>query len=90
MPARRGLVGHVLTTVTMRNGPGPTHAILGTIPRGALVSVVGRNSDEDWLQVIPVSGIRGWVDADLIEVTGDISELIIAGPGAGPSVPQSW
>jgi uncharacterized protein YraI len=85
---RRGLIGHVRTTATMRNGPGRTYAILGTIRRGARVSVVGRNADETWLQITYPAGsqLRGWVDAGFIEVTGDISQLAIAGPGAGPSV----
>lgn len=84
-----GLTGHVRTTATMRNGPDLTYAILGTIPRGALVSVVGRNANETWLQVTypPGSQLRGWVDITFIEVTGDISRLAVAGPGSGPSVP---
>jgi uncharacterized protein YraI len=85
---RSGLVGNVRTTTTMRNGPGSTYAILGTIRRGALVSIIGRNADDTWLQVLhpPGSQIHGWVDASFIEVSGDLSDLAIAGPGSGPAV----
>lgn len=85
---RGGLAGEMRTTVTMRNGPGPSYSPLGTIPRGARVTVVGRNADERWLQIVPPwsSQLRGWVEASLVEVTGDVSQLAIAGPGAGPSV----
>ena len=84
-----GLPGRVLSTATMRNGPDATYAILGTIPRGAQLPVVGRNEDSAWLQVIypPGSQLRGWVNASLLEVDGDVAELVIAGPGVGPQIP---
>lgn len=84
-----GLPAQLRTTATMRNGPGPTYAILGTIPRDSVVTVVGRNEDDTWLQVLypPGTQLRGWVQASLIDVNGDISELVIAGPGAQPDVP---
>ncbi|OGO51548.1 MAG: hypothetical protein A2148_01335 [Chloroflexi bacterium RBG_16_68_14] len=76
------------TTTTMRNGPGPSYPILGTIPAGAQVTVVGRNASESWLQVTypPGSKLRGWVSIAYIDVDGDISRLTIAGPGVAPSV----
>src|SRR3972149_3743504 len=63
-----GLPGRLRSTARMRNGPDATYAILGTIPRGALVPVVGRNADATWLQVVypPTSQLRGWVDASLL------------------------
>lgn len=83
-----GLAGVMRATATMRNGPGSTYAILGTIPRDTVVTVVGRNEDETWFQVIypPGSQLRGWVQASLIDVEGDTSELVIAGPGESPDV----
>ena len=82
----RGLSGRVQTTTTMRNGPGATYAILGTIPSGAVVSIVGRNEDEAWLQVTYPAGsqLRGWVPARSLNVSGDVSRLAIAGPGESP------
>jgi uncharacterized protein YraI len=84
-----GLPGQLRTTTTMRNGPGSTYAILGTIPRDSVVTVVGRNEDDTWLQVLypPGTQLRGWVRASLIDVNGDVSELVIAGPGEQPDVP---
>jgi uncharacterized protein YraI len=83
-----GLSGKLRTTASMRNGPGPGYPILGTIPRSAVVTVVGRNEDNTWFQVIypPGFSIRGWVQATLIDIEGDVSSLVIAGPGAGPDV----
>ncbi len=83
-----GLVGQVRTTTTMRNGPGPDYPILGTIPRGALVAVVGRSANQSWLQVTypPGSQLRGWVSIAYIDVTGDIDQLAVAGPGTAASI----
>ena len=82
-----GLNGKLRTTVSMHNGPGPGYSILGTIQRNKVVKVVGRNEDNTWYQVIypPGGTLRGWVQAPLIDVEGDISTLVIAGPGAGPN-----
>ncbi len=82
------LTAAALRTTTLRNGPGTTYSPLGTVPRGARVPVVGRNADDTWLQVTypPGSPLTGWVDITFLDVTGDISQLEIAGPGAGPSI----
>jgi uncharacterized protein YraI len=82
-----GLPGEIVTTTILRNGPSRSYAILGTIPRGAQVAVVGRNEDNEWLQIVPTSSsLRGWVEAQYVKVTGDISTLVVAGPGSGPSI----
>lgn len=83
-----GLNGRVLTTVSVRNGPGATYGYLGTVPRGAAVAVVGRNGTTTWLQIPypPGSPLRGWLDANFVQVTGDVSQLAVAGPGPTPFV----
>jgi uncharacterized protein YraI len=84
-PARPvgGLSAKTTTTLSFRNGPGASYPILGTIPRGAVVAVVGRNGDQSWLQVRypPNSNLKGWVDAQLLDVNGDLTTLVVAGPG---------
>jgi len=86
---RGSLSGHMVRTASVRNGPDATYALLGTIPKGAAIAVIGRNGDESWLQIRypPGSSLLGWVDAQFLETTGDISQLAVAGPGPGPSVP---
>jgi uncharacterized protein YraI len=83
-----GLAGTTKTTATFRNGPGPTYVVLGTIPRGAVLAVIGRNKDQSWLQVRypPNSNLKGWVDAKFLDVQGDLTTLVIAGPGPVPIV----
>ena len=80
------LVGRINNTVSLRNGPGVTYAILGTISGGTVVSVVGRSEDAGWLQIVPPSGITGWVLAAFVNVLGDVSQLAVGQPGKGPSV----
>ncbi|MCH7719317.1 MAG: SH3 domain-containing protein [Chloroflexi bacterium] len=80
------LVGRINNTVSLRNGPGVTFAILGTISGGTVVSVVGRSEDSVWLQIVPPSGITGWVLAAFVNVLGDISQLAVGQPGKGPFV----
>jgi uncharacterized protein YraI len=82
-----GLAGRIVNTAILRNGPGSGYAILGTIPSGAQVAVVGRNADNTWFQIVPSSSsLRGWVEADYVQVTGDVTTLVIAGPGSEPSI----
>ena len=83
-----GVVGRVLTTATVFNGPSNSFDIRGTVPSGATVSVSGRNDDGSWLQIVypPNSTLRGWVEVDLVEVTDDIMLLAIAEAGAPPAI----
>ena len=83
-----GLVGEVRTTTIIRSGPGSSYGILGTIPRGAVVSVVGRDENQAWLQVSypPGSELLGWVSIAFIEVSGDISQLVVAEASEPPSI----
>ena len=83
-----GVVGRVLITATVFNGPSTGFDIRGTVSSGATVSVSGRNDDGSWLQIVypPNSSLRGWVEVDLVEVTGDIMLLAIAEAGAPPSI----
>jgi uncharacterized protein YraI len=78
-----GLVGRAITTASYRNGPDTTFVILGTIPRGATVALVGRSEDNAWLQVRypPTSNLKGWVDAKQLDVEGNVRALVVAGPG---------
>ncbi len=82
------LTAEALTTTTLRNGPSESFVPLGTVPRGARVPIVGRNEDDTWLQVTypPGSPLRGWVNIEFFEVTGELHDVDIAGPGSGPSI----
>jgi uncharacterized protein YraI len=82
-----GLSGRLLATVSVRNGPNSPD-ILGTIPKGTVITVVGRSEDSTWLQIRypPNSTLRGWVDAQFLDVTGNVSLLEVGSPGPSPSI----
>jgi uncharacterized protein YraI len=82
------LRGRMRVTASVRAGPDHTYTFLGTARGGETLAVVGRSEDEAWLQVIypPDSTLRGWVDATLLDVAGDVSALAVAAPALGPIV----
>jgi uncharacterized protein YraI len=88
-PTGGELTGMLRTTASMRNGPGVEYPAIGTVPEGAAVPVVGRNADDSWIQVVypPGFDVLGWVNLAFIDIDGDISALVIAGPGESPNVP---
>jgi len=91
-----GAVKPVLLDVTasrnvrVRSGPGTQNGQIGSLSAGDAVQADGRNEDSSWLRVIVSEGTAGWVSADLVQVTGDISTLAvvegteIAGTTYGP------
>jgi uncharacterized protein YraI len=82
------VIGRMRSTASLRSGPDELFAPLGTIRTGVVLTIIGRSEDDVWLQVVypPGSQLRGWVNRDLLEVTGDVSELAVAGPNLGPDV----
>jgi hypothetical protein len=63
----------------VRVGPGITYGtIAGGLQAGSQVSVIGRNSDASWIQIImPDSETEGWIYATLITINSaiDVSAL---------------
>ena len=59
-----------LTYVNLREGPGVGYSIVGAIPQGTKVKVVGRNKDGSWLSVETGDGQQAWMTglADYVEV----------------------
>lgn len=56
--------------LNVRSGPGAIYSIIGTLPGGTQLGVVGRNSDASWWQVQSVYG-AGWVYAEFVIPRGD-------------------
>ncbi|HEY8172763.1 MAG TPA: SH3 domain-containing protein [Dehalococcoidia bacterium] len=83
-----GLVATTKGTTAVRSAPGERTTVLGTLQAGADVQIDGRSSDSGWLRVIfpPNSELHGWIDAELLDVNGDPSVLIVATAEPGPHV----
>jgi peptidoglycan hydrolase-like protein with peptidoglycan-binding domain len=64
------LLGTVRTAggnLNLRNGPGTSFAVIGSIPNGAVVSVNG--SQDGFYRVRLTNGQTGWVSGDFLQVT---------------------
>ncbi len=56
--------------LNVRSGPGAIYSIVGTLPGGTQLNVVGRNRDASWWQVQTVFGL-GWVYAEFVVPRGN-------------------
>lgn len=56
--------------LNVRSGPGAIYSIIGTLPGGTQLGVIGRNGDASWWQVQSVYG-AGWVYAEFVIPRGD-------------------
>ena len=62
----------------VRSGPGTSYQVAGSLTKNDTLTVNGRNQDGSWLRIqIPDSNSLGWVRADLITVTGDVTSLSV-------------
>jgi uncharacterized protein YraI len=75
--------GYVTTdgAVNMRTAPNTDAPILGQVPPGQVLSVLGRNAAGTWLHVRLDSGETGWMKADLLlQTLGNIQAVYDATP----------
>jgi uncharacterized protein YraI len=72
-----GRSGLVILGVNVRNGPGRDYATLGTLVVNDVVTLIGKDSSGEWLQ-INFKGSPGWVAAEFIQTTHAESLSVIA------------
>ncbi len=53
-----------LTGLNLRGGPGTNYAVVGGLPAGAEITLVGRNEAGDWLVVRTEEGEEAWLSGD--------------------------
>jgi uncharacterized protein YraI len=75
-----GVLGTTIRAASVRTAPGTRAPILGTVPSGSDVEIDAKTTDAGWYRVIfpPGSELHGWVDAEDLEITGDVTALIVA------------
>ncbi len=61
--------------LNIRSGPGPAFPSLGTVGRGEVLTLLGRNSNSSWAYVRAVSGLTGWATTYYLETTAQYSSL---------------
>jgi type II secretory pathway predicted ATPase ExeA len=60
----------------VRQGPDKTFKEITSLTKNTMLTVVGRNADNSWLQIqIPGKTDLGWISKDFINVQGDINSL---------------
>jgi uncharacterized protein YgiM (DUF1202 family) len=52
----------------LRSGPGANYDLIGQLPGGEPLDVLGRNRGNDWLEVATTRRLRGWVSAELVKL----------------------
>ncbi len=64
--------------VNVRTGPGTAFAIVGTVEQGDRFDISGRNAAGDWLEFCCVNGQRGWIYAQLLNVSQETTSIPLA------------
>jgi uncharacterized protein YgiM (DUF1202 family) len=75
--------GYVTTenTVNLRTEPSLQGGLIGQVPGGELLAVLGRNDEGDWLHVSLSNGISGWMFAELLNANlGNVDAVYAATP----------
>jgi uncharacterized protein YgiM (DUF1202 family) len=77
-------------SVTIRQGPAASYPSAGVVEQGELAGVLGTNAAGDWLYIVTISVVQGWVPADTMRVTGSLAgaPVLPANPLAA-SVPET-
>jgi len=72
-----GLMGTTRSLTAVRVAPGSRSAVRGTLNRDTEVQIDGRTEDSGWLRILfpPRSDGHGWVDAEDIDISGDLDML---------------
>ena len=90
-PAPNGQIAEGRGGLRIRTLPGDDSWVLGNLPEGSSVTIVGRTVDNAWLEVVSAQGVSGWVwgsyiapDIDLKTVT--VTNDTITHPTQAPYV----
>jgi uncharacterized protein YgiM (DUF1202 family) len=65
---------------TIRRGPGNNYGPVETVARGELGAVLGQDASGDWLYVLTITNLQGWVPAAEARVLGSLAEAPVLPP----------
>ncbi len=87
-----GTQAEVIAKAAIREGPGLEFFELGLLNNGQKVSVVGRNEDSSWYQIVFAgTDLKGWVPDSALRLPDDsdgLIEVVLFTPIPKPSVEQ--
>lgn len=72
---------------SLYSGPGTTFSIVGSVHQGQSVTLLGRNSQANWVKVLLDSGVQGWISASLVQSSVPILNLPVVNGVAAPPAP---
>lgn len=90
-----------LAPLNIRSGPAPSFTVSGSLQNGEAMTVLGQNSDGDWLYVASPAGTEGWVAREFTSFEGSApirpeptqpatpSPVVVATPSPTPIPPAS-
>lgn len=73
--------------VRARSAPSLEGNVLGILPNGAVLPVVGRSADNAWLQVTLPDNQRAWVFREVVNVSSDIDAAPMIGGDSTLTIP---
>lgn len=78
--------------VNVRQGPGTTYGIVGSVNSGTTLEIIGKNEQGDWWQICCVNGEPGWIfgqlgSADNTEAVA-VAQNIPPAPAPQPAAPE--
>jgi ABC-type branched-subunit amino acid transport system substrate-binding protein len=86
-PTPEGVILRVESQVqNVRTGPSTQYDILGQLQRDETRQIIGATVDLSWV-VIEFRGQRGWMFANLLEITGDLRDVPVIAPPPTPTPP---
>jgi hypothetical protein len=66
--------------INVRSGPSTNDERISSLSAGDVITAIGRNADNSWLQIQLPDETTGWVSADLVATDGDVSLLNVVDP----------
>lgn len=77
-----GVNGTTKGTTAVRSAPGTRTPVLGQLPAKSDVQIDGRTTDSKWMRIVfppnNSQGLHGWIEATLLDITGDPASLVVA------------
>ena len=74
----------------LRKSPGTTGEVIRELPADTTLGVLGRTSDNTWLQAVTTAGETGWVSAAYVDLHADVAALPVTGKAANAANPVGY
>jgi uncharacterized protein YraI len=73
--------------LNVRGGPGVDFPVVDSLEPGETAAITGRNAGADWWEIALAGGQTGWVLAQLVTTSGDVSSVAV--PANVPAPPPT-